>query len=213
MKKTQEWNKAAQRIDSRCNRRDFITGAIAAGVAAAPLPVAASSVAHAEWKGGGNEAVVQSSTPEWIKKLQFQPPVRAGFTRVFDPSRGEKHAWYINDHCFIKDDSGTWHLFGITGREPAVPSHERFFLHATALQLMGPWEKHSPVMHVDAAAGETVMWAPYVLKHDDLYWMFYCGGGRSNTKYQMADHPIHSIGELLPWNLAAILHPESASAA
>jgi beta-fructofuranosidase len=174
--------------DAGLNRRSFITAALAGGLAASGLPELAAA---AVTPSGGSPAANGSATPEWIRKLEFQPPARAGFTRVFNPSQGEKEAWYINDHCFIREDSGPWHLFGITGREPAVPSHEKFLLHATASHLLGPWTKHAAVMHVDPAAGETVVWAPNVLRHDGLYWMFYCGGGPSDAKYriQLATSP------------------------
>jgi hypothetical protein len=160
------------------DRRTFIAGALAAGFANSALP----SVAATE---PGLNQPTQSEMPRWIEKLRFRPPLRAGFRRVFDPSRGEKEPWYINDHCFIRDDSGLWHLFGITATEPAKPSEEKLLLHATASDLSGPWAKHPPVMHMDPAAGETVVWAPYVIKHDNLYWMYYCGGGTSHTQYQI----------------------------
>ena len=166
------------------NRRKFIAGAFASGLAASALPLKAG----AERRGSNTAGVyedTQTELPRWIKKLKFEPPLRAGFHRVFDPSQGEEEAWYINDHCFIRDDSGLWHLFGITATEPAKPSEEKFFLHATSAKLGGPWTKHPPVMRVDPDAGETIVWAPYVLKHDNLYWMFYCGGGKSHNKYRI----------------------------
>ena len=174
--------RSLQGQDSVLNRRNFIAGALAAGLAGSSLPSGAAAITPA---GRADEAAIPPAVPEWVSKLQFQPPVRAGFTRVFNPSDGEKESWYINDHCFIQDDSGVWHLFGITGMDPAVPAKERFLLHATAPHLLGPWTKHAPVMHVDPAAGETVVWAPYVLRHDGLYWMFYCGGGESDTRYRI----------------------------
>jgi hypothetical protein len=170
------------------NRRSFITRALAGSLAGSTLSeLAAAAVVP---KNSATDAD-PTQTPKWIRNLEFKPPLRAGFTRVFDPSQGEKETWYINDHCFIRDKSGNWHLFGITGREPAVPANEKFLLHATAPHLQGPWVRHAPVMHVDPAAGESVIWAPYVLKHDGLYWMFYCGGGESDTKYriQLATSP------------------------
>lgn len=171
--------------DTVVNRRNFITGALAAGLVASTLPSGAAIVTPTDRAGSADESAIHPHIPEWVEKLRFRPPLRAGFTRVFDPSQGEKEAWYINDHCFIRNGSGMWHLFGITGMEPAVPDREKFLLHATAPRLLGPWTKHAPVMRVDPAAGETVIWAPYVVKHDGLYWMFYCGGGRSDTKFQL----------------------------
>lgn len=166
------------------NRRNFIAGAVAAGLAPSTFESGAAATAAAS-SADADQIVSEQQMADWVKKLRFQPPLRVGFVRVFDPSQGEKQACYINDHCFIRADSGTWHLFGITATEPAKPSQERFLLHATAPQLLGPWTKHAPVMHVDRAAGETVIWAPAIVKHDGLYWMFYCGGGRSDTQFQI----------------------------
>jgi beta-fructofuranosidase len=112
--------------------------------------------------------------------------IRVGeFSKVYDPSIGEKQHWYINDHTFIRAEDGKWHLFGITHKEPANAQQEKFFAHATASDLMGPWTKHAPVMQVDEKADETVVWAPYVLRNDGVYWMFYCAGGREHTKFHI----------------------------
>jgi sucrose-6-phosphate hydrolase SacC (GH32 family) len=107
------------------------------------------------------------------------------FTKIYDPSEGEKERWYINDHTFIRAEDGQWHLFGITHREPAKAMEEKFFAHATAPDINGPWTKQAPVVHVDPAHGETVTWAPYVLHYGDLYYMFYCAGGKKHTKYHI----------------------------
>jgi beta-fructofuranosidase len=108
-----------------------------------------------------------------------------GFDKIYDPSIGEKERWYINDHTFIRAENGQWHLFGITHREPANAQQEKFLAHATAPDLTGPWTKQASVLHVDEKRNETVVWAPYVLRHDGLYWMYYCDGGRDHTKYHI----------------------------
>jgi arabinan endo-1,5-alpha-L-arabinosidase len=95
--------------------------------------------------------------------------IRVGeFSKVYDPSIGEKQHWYINDHTFIRAEDGKWHLFGITHKEPANAQQEKFFAHATASDLMGPWTKQAPVMQVDEKVNETVVWAPYVLRHNGV---------------------------------------------
>jgi arabinan endo-1,5-alpha-L-arabinosidase len=115
-----------------------------------------------------------------------KPVLRVGtFTRIYDPSIGEKQPWYINDHTFIRAENSRWHLFGITHQEPANAQQEKFFAHATAPDLLGPWTKQPPVLPVDEAIGETVVWAPYVLRDDGLYWMFYCAGGKEHEKYRI----------------------------
>lgn len=109
------------------------------------------------------------------------------FRRIYDPSadleRG--YAWYVNDHTFIRDEAGTWHLFGITQQNPFRPFEEVFFTHVTAPALQGPWRKQPDVLHRDESLGETVVWAPHVIRHDGRYWMFYCGGDRDPSRFRI----------------------------
>ncbi|MEU7527157.1 hypothetical protein AB0A74_15595 [Saccharothrix sp. NPDC042600] len=105
----------------------------------------------------------------------------APFVRVYDPSTTQ--ARYINDHTLIRDDAGTWHLFGITHTEPADDEDEDTFAHATAPDLRGPWTTRPPALHTDPSYGETHLWAPHVIKHGDLYYMFYAGGGVDPSRH------------------------------
>ena len=107
------------------------------------------------------------------------------YERVYDPSAGESEAWYINDHTFVRDSDGMWHLIGITHAEPMAAHDEKHFAHATAPALHGPWTKQPFALSTDPDAGETHLWAPHVIAHDDRYWMFYCGGGRDETAYRI----------------------------
>jgi predicted GH43/DUF377 family glycosyl hydrolase len=156
------------------NRRWFIGSAATIGALAA-APAAAQPKS--------NETKTPGLTTDMLK--QVRPPFRVGFQHVFDPSAGEKEAWYINDHCFIQAADGTWHLFGITHQEPANPDKESFFLHATAKDVKGPWTKQAPVMQADAKFGESVVWAPHVVAHGGKYWMFYCAGGKSHEQFHI----------------------------
>jgi predicted GH43/DUF377 family glycosyl hydrolase len=133
-------------------------------------------------------SIVSATVARWplLAAAEATGKIRVGeFSKVYDPSIGEKQHWYINDHTFIRAEDGKWHLFGITHKEPANAQQEKFFAHATASDLMGPWTKHEPVMQVDEKANETVVWAPYVLQHDGAYWMFYCAGGKEHTKFHI----------------------------
>jgi sucrose-6-phosphate hydrolase SacC (GH32 family) len=102
------------------------------------------------------------------------------FTRIYDPSAGEMTPWYINDHCFVQAADGRWHMFGITHAEPAASLDEKFFAHATAPDLWGPWTKEAPVMHADPLAEELLVWAPFVIEHEGTYFMYYTAGGAAN---------------------------------
>lgn len=162
--------------DPILNRRGFIQAAGAAGALAAAGPAAAAP-------DKGKPTNTPGLTTDLLKQVRL--PFRIGFQHVFDPSDGEKEAWYLNDHCLIRGKDGVWHLFGITHKEPADPDHESFFLHATAPDVKGPWKKQAPVMTVDAAFNETVVWAPHVIEHDGKYWMFYCAGGKNHEQFHI----------------------------
>jgi arabinan endo-1,5-alpha-L-arabinosidase len=116
-----------------------------------------------------------------------QPVVAAGeFRKIYDPSTGEQEAWYINDHCFIRGEDSTWHLFGITHAEPAAPLDERNFAHATSPELTAaPWHKQPFALTTDDTQGERHLWAPHIIRHDGIYHMFYCAGGDDNTRYRI----------------------------
>jgi beta-fructofuranosidase len=110
------------------------------------------------------------------------------FVKIYDPSVGEREQWYINDHCFIQGKDGTWHMFGITHQEPLHPMQETNFAHATAKTLLQqPWQKHPFALTAapEAPWHEVHLWAPYVIFHNDLYYMFYCAGDRDHSKYKI----------------------------
>ena len=113
--------------------------------------------------------------------------VAAGtFTKVYDPSTGETGPWYYNDHTLVQDrTTGTWHVFAITHAEPANPLDEKSFGHATAPTPNGPWTKQPPALVADPAAGESHIWAPYVLYDAGTYYMFYAAGTPDHTAYRM----------------------------
>jgi beta-fructofuranosidase len=112
--------------------------------------------------------------------------VEAGsFALVYDPSVGEPKRWYLNDHTFVRDRAGSWHLFGITHPEPANPHDEKHLAHATAPSLHGPWTKRPFALTADPAWQESVLWAPHVVDCDGRYWMFVCGGGPRPTEFRI----------------------------
>lgn len=112
------------------------------------------------------------------------------FNKIYDPGVGETGAWYYNDHTFIRDATGTWHLFGITNPEPAIPLNydvesEDQFGHATAPSLIGPWTKRPFSLMTLPSYGETHLWAPHVIFSNGTYYMFYSGGGRDPASQQI----------------------------
>jgi arabinan endo-1,5-alpha-L-arabinosidase len=92
------------------------------------------------------------------------------YFQIYDPSIGEPNKWYINDHCFIRDTNGTWHLFGITHMEPALPMDEDNFAHATAQSLtQKEWKKEPFAFSVNPKISEEHLWAPHVIYQDGTY--------------------------------------------
>lgn len=134
----------------------------------------------------GCAAVSHGDEP--LRKIT-NPQLKVGeFRRVYDPSVGEKEPWYINDHTFIRDKDKVWHLFGITHAEPANPLDELHFAHATAGELLQEqWSKQPHALSVDRSPrwNEKHLWAPHVIEHDGLYYMFYCAGGETNETYRL----------------------------
>ena len=113
--------------------------------------------------------------------------VAGPFRRIYNPGIGESKPWYINDHCFIPDPEGTWHLFGITHEEPAKAWEEDNLAHATSMNLTQfPWRKQPFALSViEDPWGEVHLWAPHVVYNDGTYFMFYCAGDKDPTKYKI----------------------------
>lgn len=108
------------------------------------------------------------------------------FFKVYDPGIGEEGRWYINDHTIIRGMDGTWHMYGITHAEPLNPMDEKHFAHASSKKLTDwPWKKHPFALSTNTEAGEYHLWAPHVIHHDGLYYMYYCGGGPKNSQYRI----------------------------
>ena len=111
------------------------------------------------------------------------------FKKIYDPSVGENEKWYINDHTIIKGEDG-YHLFGITHEEPADPLNEKLCAHAFTKDILNtPMEKLPYPFASEESRGELHFWAPHVIKHENLYYMYYCGGsleGHHNYQINLA---------------------------
>ena len=133
-------------------------------------------------------------------RARAETRVEAGpFTEIFDPRRGEKEPWCINDHTFVRDEAGTWHVFGIThvapfhfARDPGTN-----LLHATARSLrQNPWRKEPMALTADwPRHREWLLWAPHVVRAEGLYQMMVCVGAGSGHQYA-----IHRLTSTNLWN-------------
>ncbi len=74
---------------------------------------------------------------------------------------------YAYDHSIIySDEDEKWHLYGIEGGNKS-------FIHLTATSLTQEgWEKHKSFKYKDME-----IWAPHIIKHEDIYYMYYTSIG------------------------------------
>ncbi len=76
---------------------------------------------------------------------------------------------YVNDHSLIQDDTGLWHLFGITSHATEDFSEcERSFVHAEGALTGDPMREVQKVCDNGVRA-----WAPSVIRHGPRYYMHY----------------------------------------
>ena len=101
-----------------------------------------------------------------------------------------REPWCVNDHTFVQGPDKTWHLFGITHPKPLSwekdPGHQ--LAHATAKTLLqAPWDAQPFAVKRDwEKYHEYLLWAPYVIHHNDLFYMFVCVGDRdSHSRYRI----------------------------
>ncbi|QDV74035.1 ADP-ribosylglycohydrolase family protein [Botrimarina mediterranea] len=134
------------------------------------------------------DEMAQIETAEAAEKQPTTLVESGEFIHIYDPGVDEEEAWYVNDHCFIQDSDGLWHLFGITHAEPLDPADEDDFAHATATTLLQqPWNKRPFALSVatEAPWREEHLWAPHVIEHDGLFYMYYCAGDADHSKYKL----------------------------
>jgi arabinan endo-1,5-alpha-L-arabinosidase len=154
----------------------------------AVLSLLAHRVAYASEQSlpdeGRSEAVVPRIDGEYINVYQPAGDVFPG------PSEGQLVAgkryeeWVPNDHCFVKDQSGRWHAFGITHpltdlQNVHLGENQSFHAIAPKGSLKkalqeGAWKDLPKVLSPAARPGERQEHhAPYILTRNDRYHMIY----------------------------------------
>ncbi|MFO1477756.1 MAG: family 43 glycosylhydrolase [Verrucomicrobiota bacterium] len=96
--------------------------------------------------------------------------------------------WCLNDHTFIQGPDKTWHLFAITHPKPLIWEKDpgRSLAHAASTNLLQSWQGRPPAVTADwEKYHEYLLWAPYVLRNDDTYYMYVCAGDRDTHHYQI----------------------------
>ena len=146
-------------------RREFLKSSLI-------MASAAASWAYAGVIQTQSEPEHTGSTQSLKIHMSSRGPVQFGdFEEVLSiPGR------YLNDHCLIREDN-YWHLFGIVGSIGSSQNYsgikEISFVHASSRDLLD-WKLHPDVIEVTGKWPETSqVWAPYVIKHNGLFYMLY----------------------------------------
>jgi arylsulfatase A len=136
--------------------------------------------------GEGGQARVEVRRPARALAAQEQVLVETGQFEVFFAA---EEPWCINDHSLVQGPDGTWHLFGITHPKPFDFAKDpgRSLAHAVSPSLLErPWRALPPAVTADPERHhEFFFWAPHVIRHEGLYWMFVCAGERDGHRYRI----------------------------
>ena len=100
---------------------------------------------------------------------------------------------YVNDHCIVRDDGGTFHLFhidGITGMGCYDLGNETVIGHATSDDLYH-WQTQPPALEVGPGQPwemarpweERGIFAPYVIRYEGLWLMYYSSHSMAKAQY------------------------------
>ena len=102
----------------------------------------------------------------------------------------------VNDHCFIQGTDGLWHFYGIGGGKG--------FAHATSETLQNKqWNTQTYPFPVEWNPWkEVLLWAPHIVKDQNIYYMFYCAGSKTGPTFQMH---LATSPDLVTWTK----HPEN----
>jgi hypothetical protein len=119
-----------------------------------------------------------------------QTLVEAGkFTEIFDPGVIPQGPWCINDHAFVYGPDRRWHIFGISHILPLdfFKDPGKQLLHATATNLtQTPWRAEPFVIKADwERHREWLLWAPHVVRHENVFYMFVCVGNDRGHDYRI----------------------------
>jgi len=97
--------------------------------------------------------------------------------------------WCVNDHTFVQGPDKTWHLFGITHPKPFDFAKDPGLrlAHATARRLLqSQWTGQAPAVTADwDKYHEALLWAPYVFRDGQTYYMFVSAGDKISHRYTL----------------------------
>jgi len=118
-----------------------------------------------------------AALPPTHAPVSDQPLVEPGEFKTFYTA---PEPWCVNDHTLVQGPDSTWHMFGITHPKPLSWEKDpgRQLAHATATTLQqSQWDPQPFAVRRDLEKyREFVFWAPHVIRHDHLYYLFVCVG-------------------------------------
>jgi beta-fructofuranosidase len=97
----------------------------------------------------------------------FKPKIISKWSPLYKPNLT---GHYVNDHTIYQDRSGSWKLLGITSESQGDFWKEKYFTSATS-QDMPPTKMM--IEEKKVAERENLAWAPHVITHDNLYYLFW----------------------------------------
>jgi len=125
---------------------------------------------HCSAAGGGDDCQdVQSA----YKESSAWGCVEAAAPTMLLPPPVQGSDQAIHDHSWIQADTGTYHLFAHSVT-PTPPGGIRHFVSTDLTSLQAA----NPAVVLTATPGawdDDLLWAPYVIKHQGTYYMFYTG--------------------------------------
>jgi len=117
------------------------------------------------------------------EEQRFAPVIADDWRLLYKP---EKTGCYLNDHCVIQAQDGSWHLFGITRNGSGIdPDQEYWFTHGRGEHLIqeGGLNEVGRVCDTGLRA-----WAPCEVLHDGRYYMHY---GPAPLRLAISDELCH----------------------
>lgn len=120
-----------------------------------------------------NKQTQQQSTLGYAKAFStginvtvYKPVIAGNYRPLYKP---EKHGFYINDHTIFQDAKRNWRLIGITSKTDGDPNAETYFAVAKSENF-----PHTMMVEDEPVADVgDLAWAPHVIKHNNVYHMFW----------------------------------------
>jgi hypothetical protein len=114
-----------------------------------------------------------------IPERQRSNIVSPGEFKLIFSNEALGEGWKITNSTIVFGNDNKWHLFASAyqGNKSWNDKTWKNIIHATADDLQGNWNYEGIVMSASEEYGEDFLWYPYVIMHENKYYMFYVGAG------------------------------------